>query len=122
MPPKVFLYQAGQIVFREHAPSDRLFIVKKGVISIRKIEGDSFIEIGNVKSMGVFGELAFFDRLARSATAVATTDAELLEITYESLDEIYNAIPDYMKTIAAAMADRLRKANDQIVRLQKRIK
>jgi CRP-like cAMP-binding protein len=67
------------------------------------------------------GELSFFDRQPRSAAAVALTEVEVLEIGFDQLDKVYQLVPDYMKTIMASVADRLRKANETIKRLQKNV-
>ncbi len=120
-PANLKTYKIGSALFRESDPSRSIFIIKKGTVAIRKTKGSAFVEIARVYPNEVLGELSFFDRLPRSAGAVAVTDVEAMEITFESLDKIYAAVPDYMKTIIASLADRLRKANDTIRRLQKNI-
>lgn len=119
MPAIQKFYRQGQIIFREGEPSRSLFIIRKGCISIRKMKGNAFVEIARLYPNEIVGELSFFDRLPRSATAVAANEVEALEIPFEGMEKIYNAIPPYMRTIMAAMADRLRKANDVVRRLQK---
>jgi hypothetical protein len=42
-----------------------------------------------------------------------------MEIDFDALDKIYTHVPDYLKTIMAAVAERLRKANETIKRLKK---
>jgi CRP/FNR family transcriptional regulator, cyclic AMP receptor protein len=114
-------FRPGQYLFREGEPSKAMFLIKKGTVSIRKMKGAAFVEIARIYSNEVLGELSFFDRLPRSAAAIALTEVEALEIEFNKLDKIYAQVPDYMKTIIAAVADRLRKANDQIRRLQKNV-
>src|ERR1019366_4185457 len=65
------------------------------------------------------GELAFFDRLPRSASAVALTEVEALEIDFASLDEVYSKVPAYFKSILSSVADRLRKTSETVKRLQR---
>lgn len=98
-----------------------MYLVRKGTVSIRKMKGPAYVEIARIYSNEVLGELSFFDRMPRSAAAIALTEVEALEIGFDSLDKIYTGVPDYMKTIIASVADRLRKANDQIRRLQKNL-
>jgi CRP/FNR family cyclic AMP-dependent transcriptional regulator len=112
-------YKSGAILFNDGDPSHSLFLIQKGAISIRKKKGNTTIEVGKVLAGQVIGELSFFDRQPRSATGVAIIDVEAMEISFESLEKIYSTVPDYMKTIMAAMAERLRKANDTIRQLQK---
>src|SRR4051812_46909949 len=102
-------FRPGQYLFREGEPSKSMYLVKKGTVSVRKMKGAAFVEIARVYSSEVLGELSFFDRLPRSAAAIALTEVECLEIQFTSLDKVYKSVPDYMKTIIAAVADRLRK-------------
>jgi CRP-like cAMP-binding protein len=112
-------YKSGDILFNDGDPSRSLFLIQKGEISIRKKKGSSMIEVGKVKAGQVIGELSFFDGQPRSASGIAVDDVEAMEIPFSTLDKIYAEVPDYMKTIMAAMAERLRKANDTIRQLQK---
>jgi CRP-like cAMP-binding protein len=112
-------FRDGQFLFKEGDASNSIFIVKRGTVSIRKMKGNSWVEIAKVYTNEVIGELSFFDRLPRSATAVASNDVEVLELPFHDLDGIYNAVPPYLRTIMSAMADRLRKANEIIRKLQK---
>jgi CRP-like cAMP-binding protein len=114
-------FRPGQFLFREGEPSNCIFLIKKGTVSIRKMKGPAFVEIARIYSNEVLGELSFFDRLPRSAAAIALTEVETLVISFDSLDKVYAGVPDYMKTIIASVADRLRKANDTIRRLQKNV-
>ena len=117
--PRVFL--PGQTLFQEGEPSHSLFIITNGNISIRRTEKNSYIEIAKIQPNEVIGELSFFDRLPRSATAVALTTVECLEIPFESLEKMYLSVPNYFKTIVAAIAERLRNANEQIRLLEKKL-
>ncbi len=113
------IYKAGQILFNEGDPSRSIFIIKKGALSLKKKRGTETLEVGKALAGEVVGELTFFDRKPRSASAVAIIDVEVIEITFEALDKIYATIPDYMKTMIASLADRLRKSNELVIRLQK---
>ena len=119
MPPVIKVFKPGQVLFEEGAPSTSIFIIKKGAVSIRKMKGKNYVEVAKLQANEVIGELSFFDRQARSATAVALMDVEVTEIPFEAMEKIYNSIPDYLKTIVAAIAERLRKANETIRSLQK---
>jgi CRP-like cAMP-binding protein len=112
-------FKSGQFLFKEGEPSRSMFLIKRGTIAIRKMKGSAYVEIARVYANEVLGELSFFDRLPRSASAVAMTEVEVLEIRFDALDKIYGGVPDYMKSIMASVADRLRKANETIRRLQK---
>jgi CRP/FNR family cyclic AMP-dependent transcriptional regulator len=112
------VYPAGTVLFNDGDASRSLFIIQKGSLSIRKKKGVVWIEVGTIQQGEVVGELSFFDRLPRSATAVANQDVEALEVTFESLEKIYSTIPDTLKTVLAGMAERLRATNETIRKLQ----
>jgi len=114
-------FRPGQALFQEGDQSSCMYLIQKGTVAVRKTKGANYIELGRVYSNEVLGELSFFDRKARSAAAVAMTEVEALEIDFDSLDKIYDKVPPYLKVIIASVAERLRKANDQIRRLQKNI-
>ncbi|MGK5089225.1 Crp/Fnr family transcriptional regulator [Bdellovibrionota bacterium FG-2] len=114
-------YRAGEYLFHEGDQSKSLFIIKKGSIGIHKRKAGGYVELGKVHQNEVLGELTFFDRQPRSASAVALTDVECMELTFASLEKIYAGIPAYMKTIMAALAERLRKTNELVKRLQREV-
>ena len=114
-------YRTGQALFKEGENSGSMFLIKKGSVSVRKMKGSAFVEIARLYPNEVIGELSFFDRQPRSASAVATNEVEALEIDFASLDKVYTAVPDYIKSIMNCVADRLRKANETIRRLQKNV-
>ena len=114
-------FKKGQNLFQEGNPSTCLYIIKQGIVAVRKSKGQGFIELAKIHTSEVIGELAFFDRQPRSASAVATTDVQVLEISYESLNKIYQYVPDYLKTIINCVAGRLREADEMIRKLQTNI-
>ena len=109
----------GEYLFQESDLPRAIYLIKKGQISVRKAKGTGEIELAALKQGEVIGELSFFDRKPRSASAVALVDSELLEIDFDSLDKIYAQVPDYLQSIIAGVVHRLRKANETIKRLQK---
>lgn len=114
-------FRPGHTLFVEGSPSSAMYLIQRGTVSIRKKRGSAQVEIARVYSNEVIGEISFFDRMPRSASAVALTQCRVLEIPFESLERIYSRVPDYLKTIIACVAERLRRANDTIRRLEKKI-
>jgi CRP-like cAMP-binding protein len=111
-------FRPSQYLFHENDQAQSLFLIKKGTVAIRKRKGSAFIELGRIYSNEVIGELSFFDRAPRSAAAIALTEVEVLEIPFDALEKIFQSTPAYMKTIVAAMAERLRKSGEVIRRLE----
>ena len=77
---------AGTTLFQSGEPGESLFVVRAGEIElyIKDTAGQKIVL--TVASPGeIFGELALLDRGARTATAVALVDTELLELDREDL-------------------------------------
>jgi CRP-like cAMP-binding protein len=122
--PYIRVTKAGERLFTEGETSNAIFIVRRGAVSIKKTrshENDDGVELAKVTSGEIIGELSFFDRLPRSATAIAIIETETLEIGFDELDKLYAGIPDYMRKIIEALASRLRHANEQLTILKKRL-
>ncbi len=119
--PNPKLLRPGEYLFHENDPSRSLFLIRKGTVSVRKPKPGGEIEIAKIHANEVVGEISFFDRLPRSAAAVALTEVEALEITFDGLDKIFEKVPPYFKAIIASMADRLRRADETIRKLEKEL-
>ena len=72
-------HRRGEVVLRAGDPSDALYIVQRGEVVVSKevAEGQS-ITLASFIAGDCFGELDFFSRTPRNATAVAEQDAVLL--------------------------------------------
>ena len=68
----------GEPVFEQGAAADSLYVVDKGRIGIISIENSSSAVIAQITAEESFGEIDFFGRTVRSASAFAETDAVLL--------------------------------------------
>lgn len=111
-------FEAGELIFREGDHADTLFVIQRGSVSLRKRRGASQVELGRVKQGEVIGEMSFFDKKDRSASAQALVATEVAVIPYEALEKIYVTVPEYFKSIITTMADRLRQADQKIMRLE----
>jgi diguanylate cyclase (GGDEF)-like protein len=97
---------AGQPVFAIDDPGSSMFVVRSGSVAIRI--GDLVYE--TVGKGGVIGEMALLDEDARvrSATAVATTDCEIVEVEQARLLEIIRQAPELGLKLCQVVVRRLR--------------
>lgn len=114
-------YKAGETVFTEDSPANSLFLIKMGRVSIRKATEKGVIEIAQIGANQIFGELAFFDRKARSAEAVAAIPSEIVEVPFDVMERIFEPTPPYLKKIMGSLAERLRDADEKIRELKERL-
>jgi len=82
-------FSAGEVIVEEGSVLNALYILAYGEVEIRS-KGKKITAL----SPGSFiGQKSFFERTPISASAVALTDATLLELTHQSLEEIIKKYP-----------------------------
>jgi CRP/FNR family transcriptional regulator/CRP/FNR family cyclic AMP-dependent transcriptional regulator len=113
-------YAPGEIVMREGEPGGILYAIKKGDIKItRKVHGQEEMVLTILRENDFFGELSLLDGRARSATATAITQAELVLIKKEEFDTFVMHNPKcgykFMKRIALVVGSLLRDMNEKFV-------
>ena len=99
-------YEDGQIIFKEGSSGDWVYVVLSGSVEVSKtIKGKKYI-MGNVQPDEVFGELAFFGRVRRTATARAVGKTNVGIFDRESLDVEFNGLSADFRAILLALARR----------------
>jgi uncharacterized membrane protein len=105
-------YNAKGIIFKQGDMGDTMYIVVKGCVNISVLDSNSeSISLKDLTRGEYFGELALIDDKPRSASAIAATDVELLELTREMLSNYIHAEPRVAMTILRTMSQRLRETN-----------
>jgi CRP-like cAMP-binding protein len=95
---------AGEFLFREGDDAHALYVVKKGVL--RVVSGSTIYE--TVRTGGIVGEMAILDERTRSASVIAGTYCELLEIDVSEFLSLITTNPRFALTVMRVMARRLR--------------
>ncbi len=86
------VYIAGDHVYNEGEVADTLFLVQMGTVDIvPKQKEKVFATIGSGHG---FGELAFFERGTRPASALARERTHILQIPYERLSKVLSERPE----------------------------
>jgi len=80
---------AGEIIVRQGAPADKMFIIVKGDVSVTREEPDgSKTELETLSDGQFFGELAILRDTPREATAKAETDVMLLAMQRDTFQKL----------------------------------
>ena len=105
---------ANQILLKEGDNSNSMYWVQNGHLIITKKRGNGEVVLGHIYSGELVGEISFLDQKARSATVMAVTDCDLIQIPQETIDDIFKSQPKWLKILVKTLAERLRKANARI--------
>jgi glutaminase len=118
--PLVFM--AGQTILKEGDPAKLLFVIAQGTASVRlrlsgKDEGNT-IRVAAFGPGATLGEMALLAGGTRSADVVADDRVICYGFTIDELRGLENSAPRVINTIllnlARELADRIRRANDEI--------
>ena len=113
------VYKAGEKIFTRGDTGDELFLIRRGAVRIMlPISDKQNHHLGTFGRGAFFGEMAFLDGEARSADAVAFSDAELYVLsrkTFDAMAEEHKKLGlRLMEGLASVLASRLRYTNAEL--------
>jgi uncharacterized protein YhbP (UPF0306 family) len=80
---------AGDVIVRQGAPADKIFIIVKGEVTVEREEADGrVVELETLRDGQFFGELAILRDTPREATATAKTDVTLLALRRDTFQRL----------------------------------
>jgi CRP-like cAMP-binding protein len=108
-------YKRGNVVVLEKESGASLFVIVSGKVKVVRTDEEGREVILSLFGPGeFFGEMALLDGMARSASVVALSKAELFMIHRRDFLESLHEFPSIAIALLAELAMRLRKADMQI--------
>jgi uncharacterized protein (TIGR02266 family) len=99
-------YEDNQVIFKEGSSGDWVYIVLSGSVEVSKTIGGKKYVMGILQPDEVFGELAFFGRVRRTATARAIGKTNVGVLDRTSLDVEFNGLSADFRAILIALTKR----------------
>ncbi|MGO9614233.1 MAG: GAF domain-containing protein [Dissulfurispiraceae bacterium] len=112
------VYADGQIIFNEGTTGEVVYVVQSGKVKITKKTESGEVTIATLVEGELFGEMAVFDRLPRSATAVALGDARVLSVDKKKLFTTINRDPTLVFKMLESMSQRIRRLDGEVMKLK----
>ena len=104
---------AGDTLFKTGEPGEALYVVRSGEVELFiKDTAGQRIALAIAGPGEMFGELALLDSGPRTATAIAISDTELLELDRDDLLLLFQRSPAAALRLLAAMGRMTRKADE----------
>lgn len=101
--------EKDSILFRRGDAGDALYIIDEGELKITRDDGQGRELLLNRCGPGeAIGEMSLFDQEPRSASVVAVTDSEVLELKREAFLELLDQRPDVALILIRSISSRLR--------------
>jgi GAF domain-containing protein len=113
------VYSEGEIIFQEGDEGDRMYVVQAGKVKITKKHATGELTIATLQPGEIFGEMALFDRMPRSATAVAVGEARILGIEKIKLFQSIDRDPTLVLKVIESMSRRIRSLDEEFTKLKK---
>ena len=105
---KTLTLKPGEVLFREGDQATAMYVVKHGTLRI--LSGSTILE--TVREGGLIGEMAIIEEhMPRSATVIAGTYCELVEIDVPRFLSLVASTPDFSITVLRVISRRLRVMN-----------
>jgi CRP-like cAMP-binding protein len=101
------VYPKDTMIFSEGQPGNELYIIQKGSVKISKIVDDKEVLLAMLKPGDIFGEMALLDNKARSASADAYEDTELLVVNRANFQQMITKQPQLITRLTTLLADRI---------------
>ena len=111
-------FRSGTAIFFQDDPADALYVVLSGSAKVFRTSEDGRDRILMILRSGdAFGELAMIEGLPRPATVQTLEDTEMLVLSRREFEAFARAHPDFLWKLLRAMAERLRKINEDVLDL-----
>jgi len=113
----------GEEIFHEGDAGTFMCIIHNGNVNVQKDnEAGQPVVIATLRAGRAFGEMAVLDGERRSASCVAASDCQLLNLGKDSLEKMLNEAPKIaakiIRAIAIALSKRLRMVDGQLLSQQ----
>jgi len=114
------LYSHGEIIFKEGEKGDVMYVIQSGKVKISKNSSSGDITMATLQSGEIFGEMALFDKLPRSASAVAEGDTRVLSIDKKKLFSTIWKDPTVVLKVIETMSSTIRRLSKDFAELKKK--
>lgn len=105
---------SGEVLIREGESASSVFLVQSGRLKAYKDFSARQTVLGEIGPGEFVGEMAYINREMRSATVVADSDSELVEIPIQFVDRILFEKPSWAKALLRTLSKRLKLSNSRL--------
>ena len=101
-------FEAGDIILTEGDPGDSLYMLTSGTVkAVKRNAAGKQVAVSEMTEGAFFGEISILTGQPRTATVVATSHCELLELDRATLDSIVSTHPHVRQVLEQFSRERL---------------
>ncbi|MEM7456318.1 MAG: cyclic nucleotide-binding domain-containing protein [Planctomycetota bacterium] len=113
---------SGDYFFREDDRADSIYVLQSGTVLIEKLWNEAPVIIRRLGEGDCFGEMSLIDLQPRSASVLAETDCEAMEVSLKMLHDLYRSdLEQYaiiMMNMGREVSRRLRNTSQKLFALE----
>jgi len=110
-------YEAGTILFEEHDPGTRLFVIRTGRVKIFRRVASRQVVLAMLGPGDFFGEMALLEGLPRSASAEVVEATTVIEVDSQTFEEMIHGNVEIAVRIMRTLASRVRELDRRLQNL-----
>ncbi|MGE5250374.1 MAG: cyclic nucleotide-binding domain-containing protein [Bacteroidota bacterium] len=112
------VYEDGEVIFWKGDAGDCMFVIQEGQVEVvEELDGHE-VRLAVSQAGDVIGEMAIFDRQARSATVRAIGRARVLTVDEKTFLRYVHQDPSLAYQLLKIMSNRVRRLNTEVTRLK----
>lgn len=112
------VYRDGEAIVRQGESGDCMYVIQAGQVEVLQEREGKEIRLSVLDEGDVFGEMALFEREARSATVRALGDARVLTVDKKTFLRRVHEDPSFAFRILQKMSHRIRELDAELVRVK----
>lgn len=107
---------AGDVIFREGDRGESLYVLLTGSVSVERhsADGESSVRLVKMQPPACFGEMSLFDGAPRSASVIALSECELLELSGAALMPLCRMHNELYESFLKILTRRLRQMDSRL--------
>jgi len=114
-------FRDGEIIFEEGSTGRDMFVIQSGQVEIVTGKGEAETVLAVLGKGEIFGEMALFERLPRSATVRAKGSARVLTVDPRTFLSKVSADPTLAFEILKRMSKRVRRLDIEVRELRSKL-
>ena len=112
------VYRDGEVIIRQGESGDCMYVIQAGQAEVLQESEGKEVRLSVLGEGDVFGEMALFEREARSATVRALGDARVLTVDKKTFLRRIHEDPSFAFRILQKMSHRIRELDAELVRMK----
>lgn len=112
------VYRDGEAIVRQGEAGDCMYVIQKGRAEVLREKDGKGVRLAVLGEGDVFGEMALFEREARSATVRALGDMRALTVDKKTFLRKVHEDPSLAYRILQKMSYRIRELDVELVRMK----